>query len=233
MQALFERLRSFDTALLANTIGYIDPTPVHEWYMDGSIRCLTPSRPPTVGVAVTAEIDSSTPLGTADFDEFYRQVEAMEHSALPSVWVVKAVGSRPGHECIMGDGMAKLLRAAGCAGAVIEGGVRDVPGILGADFGVHARGTVVHHCALRMRRANEPVEVGGITIHPGDCIHAGAEGVIRIPASCMDQLPDRALAMIDFERDAHEALVRRDLTVAQRRAKVGELLAAYGFVKSA
>lgn len=226
---LIARLREFDTALLANTIGYIDPTPPHEWYMDGGIRCLTPSLPPTVGFAVTAEVDSSTPSGAADFDEFYRQVEAMERAGCPSVWVVKAVGSRPGHECIMGDGMAKLLHSAGCPGAVIDGGVRDVAGILGVPFGAHARGTVVHHCALRMRRANQPLDVGGITIRPGDCIHAGVEGVIRIPHSCIAQLPDRAAQMIDFERDAHEALSSRDLTVSQRRAKVGELLAAYGF----
>jgi len=167
--ATIEELRDFDTALLANTIGYIDPTPPHEYYMGGSIRSLTPTIEPTVGVAFTCELDSSTPDSVARKDDtglqgydFYDQLAEMSAAGLPVVWVVKAVGTRPDHECIMGDGMGKSLFASGCVGAVTDGGVRDIKGLLSTSFAVYARGVTIHHCRLRFRSFNQPVEVGGL-----------------------------------------------------------------------
>ena len=138
LKTLIEKLGDFDTALIANTIGYIDQTPVHEWYMGGSIASLTPSVGPTVGVAMTCEVDSSTPAGAHDFELYYALLEAIKNSAEPVVVVAKAVGSRPDHECIIGDGMAKMMNSYGCVGLVTDGGVRDIEGILTVPFGVYA-----------------------------------------------------------------------------------------------
>ena len=113
LKTLIQQLGDFDTALIANTIGYIDPTPVHEWYMGGSIASLTPSVGPTVGVAMTCEVDSSSPGNRADFELYYALLEEIRRSEVPVVVVAKAVGARPDHECIIGDGMAKMLHSVG------------------------------------------------------------------------------------------------------------------------
>src|SRR5512147_1158345 len=94
-RSTLQELQDFDTALLANTIGYIDPTPPHEWYMGGSIQSVTPGLGPTAGVAYTCEVDTSTPGGAPAMDDYWRQVEEMERDGRPVVWVVKTVGSRP------------------------------------------------------------------------------------------------------------------------------------------
>jgi len=148
---------------------------------------------------------------------------------LPVVWVVKAVGSRPDHECILGDGMGKTLFTAGCIGIVTDGGVRDVDGLLTTGFAAYARGVVVHHTAIRIRRVQGPVEVGGIEVEQGEVIHANKEGVIKIPESCIEQLPDRAVAMRAFEHAVHIHLRRTDLNVEEKRKIPGQLLEKYGF----
>ena len=229
LRATMEELRDFDTALIANTIGYLSKEPPETWYLAGDIQSVTPSIGPTVGRAVTCEMDTSSPDdGQGDAEGYWQQLEQMVHLEEPCVWVVKAVGSRPDHECIIGDGMAKTLHSVGCVGLITNGGVRDVDGLLSTPFAVYCRGTTIHHCRLRVRRTNAPVEIGGITVKPGDLIHANKEGVIRIPPECLPRLAEIAVKNRAFEYDAHRILRRTDLTPAQKRQHVSGLIERYG-----
>jgi 4-hydroxy-4-methyl-2-oxoglutarate aldolase len=228
---ILQQLTEFDTPLLANTINYIDPVPTHEIYMSGLIQSRTPELGPIAGVAFTCELDSSTPLQEGDWDGFYAQLEDMEQTEEPAVWIAKVVGVRPEHECALGDGMAKLLRSVGCLGAITDGGVRDVSGFLTVPFAAHSRYVIAHHCALRMKSAGQPVELGGLKISPGDIIHANTEGIIRIPRSCVQQLPQRAAQMRALEHEAHALLRQTGVSIATKRAAVQGLLDHYGFAK--
>ncbi len=228
---LLYELREFDTALIANTIGAIDATPPHEYYMGGSIQSVTPSLGPTVGIAVTCELDSSTPYNRANAEPYLRQLDQICQTQEPVVWAVKTVGARPDHECVLGDGMAKMLYAAGCIGVVTDGGVRDVAGLLSIPFAAYCKGKTIHHCALNFGKINEPVEIGGITIRTGDVLHANGEGVIRIPTGCLETLPAMAVKMRSFEQDAHRFLRQTDLSPRAKRRRVSDLLGEYGFGK--
>jgi regulator of RNase E activity RraA len=224
-----EQLREFETTLLANTIEHIDKTPAHQFYLSGEIQSVTTTLSPTVGIAVTCEIDSGTPEGAAQTDLWWEQLAAIEKQSLPVVWVVKTVGSRPEHECVIGDGMAKLLASVGCIGLVTDGRVRDVAGLMTVPFAVYSRGLCVHHTGLRFRSIDCPVEIGGLTIHPGDLLHAGTEGVIRIPDTCADRLAEAAVRMRAFEHEVHMAFRRTDLSLQAKRDLVKEVIATYGF----
>lgn len=229
--AQLEQLREYDTALLANLLGFVDPTPAHTWYMSNTIRSLTPALDPTVGVAVTCKMDTSTPnhLSNGNAEGYWQQLEQMEALDVPTVWVVECVGTRPRHECVAGDGMAKTLSAAGCVGLVTNGGVRDLPGLLSTSFAAYGTGVTIHHCKLRVRRLGAPVDVGGITIRSGDVIHAGAEGVIKISPEAIDLLLQRAPDYRAFEHEAHQMMRRTDISAAEKRQQLDTLIERYGF----
>ncbi|HCN06938.1 MAG TPA: hypothetical protein DIT01_03320 [Lentisphaeria bacterium] len=228
---LMRELADFDTALLANTINYIDHTPTHDYYMSGDIQSLTPTISPTVGVAVTCELDSSSPDNPVALELYWQQLEQIEAMDLPAVWIIKTVGERPDHECVIGDGMAKVLTRAGCIGVVSDGRVRDVAGVTSAGLAVYARGKCVHHTALRFTKINEPVNIGGITVNPGDVIHANDEGVIVVPPTCLEILPEQLISMRAFEHDLHRQWRRTDLSIADKRRIGIELFEKYGFTK--
>jgi len=225
---LLEGLRDFETALLANTIGCVDSTPAEEWYMGGSIQSVTPTLGPTVGIALTCYADTSSPGNIPDIDGYWQHLEQMSQTDLPVVWVVKASGSRPDHECIIGDGMAKTLNSVGCVGLVTDGGVRDIKGLLNVPFAAYCRGKTVHHTGLRFSRLNEPVEIGGITINTGDVIHADNEGVIKLPAGALAHLGEKAIQMRAFEHHAHMILRQTGLSLAQKRQAVADAITTYG-----
>ena len=72
----------------------------------------------------------------------------------------------------------------GFAGAILDGGVRDVTEIRrDYDFPVYARsvspGTTVGR--FRTLAANVPIEIGGVTVNPGDLIVADIDGVVAVP----------------------------------------------------
>jgi 4-hydroxy-4-methyl-2-oxoglutarate aldolase len=232
LKATIAELSDFDTALIANTMGYVQPVPAHEYYMSGQIQSVTPAIGPTVGVAVTVELDSASPGGTAQMDPFWRQLDEMQAMGVPTVWVVRCVGTRPDHQCALGDGMAKLLHAVGCAGVVTDGGVRDVSGLLSTGFAAYCRGTTIHHGQMRLTNDGKSIDIGGITVHPGDIIHANAEGVIRIPPPATVGLASKAVKMRAVEHAVHLLWRRTDIPNAEKRQHALKVFEEYGFSKT-
>ena len=157
-RTLLEELREYDTALIANTPGYVDPIDVHEFYMGGQIQSL---RPAASGLSPTA--------------------------------------------------------------------ARDIAGMLSAPFAMYARSTVIHRCAIHWKEVNMPVSVSGITVNPGDVIHAGAEGVIEIPCRALQKLLERLLFMMAWEKDSHAIWRRSDISAVEEERRDGELAKEYGF----
>jgi 4-hydroxy-4-methyl-2-oxoglutarate aldolase len=83
----------------------------------------------------------------------------------------------------IGGLMATAMKYRGLAGAVIDGGVRDLPQIGKLQFPVFSRGvvpsTTINH--YRFAGVNIPVTCAGARVNPGDIITADEDGVAVIP----------------------------------------------------
>ena len=124
---------------------------------------------------------------------------------------------------VWGGLMTAGAHVRGFAGAVLDGGVRDVTEIR-RDYGfpVYARsispGTTVGR--FRTVASNVPVVCGGITVNPGDWIMADIDGVVVIPAVHLQAVVEMA------EEIERRELEQAKLIVASKSLREG--LAKYG-----
>src|SRR6478672_2128086 len=81
---------------------------------------------------------------------------------------------------VIGDIVGKALADLGCAGLVVDGAIRDVDGIDAVGLPAFARGA---HPATGSNTGpgaiNVPVQCGGVTVSPGDVVHADGSGSRR------------------------------------------------------
>ncbi|MDQ1465760.1 MAG: hypothetical protein QOH10_175 [Actinomycetota bacterium] len=124
------------------------------------------------------------------------------------VIVVDASSSRM--TAVLGDLVSMKAKHRGIAGFVVDGLVRDIPGILRlGDFPVFARGvTPIGPLHRGPGEINYPVSVGGIVVNAGDLIVADLNGVVVIPRVDAPELLDRLVARAPAE-SAYVAAVER------------------------
>lgn len=91
---------------------------------------------------------------------------------------------------VFGDVIATRARTLGAAAFVVDGAVRDLPGLQSVGFPVFAGG--VHPAPMRRTlfavEAGQPVGCGGVLVCPGDWILADAEAVVVIPAGLVAEI---------------------------------------------
>jgi regulator of RNase E activity RraA len=113
---------------------------------------------------------------------------------------------------VLGDLVSTKARHRGIAGFVVDGLIRDLPGIRAlGDFPVFARGvTPIGPLHRGPGEVNYPVSVGGIVVSPGDVIVGDPNGVVVVPRDIADEMVSRL-----GERSAREA----DYTAAVARGE--------------
>ncbi len=115
---------------------------------------------------------------------------------------------------VMGDLVATKARHRGVAGFVVDGLIRDLPGILElGDFPVYARGvTPIGPLHRGPGEINQPICAGGIVVNPGDAIVADLNGVVVVPAGFLNELLLRLTSRAEAEADYVAAVERGEFS---------------------
>jgi regulator of RNase E activity RraA len=195
--SVLEALKKYDSPTLSNAIETFDVRPRDEGYMGHEVRCMFPDLGVMVGYAATATIRARG-RAPGDPEPLAAHVRAVPG---PRVVVVQDLDDPPAHGALWGEVMATTYTALGCVGTVTDGCVRDLDEARTIGFHFFARAVGVSHGYVRTESVGEPVTVGGLTVGPGDLLHADKYGVLLIPAEIAAELPAAADRVIAAEQE--------------------------------
>jgi 4-hydroxy-4-methyl-2-oxoglutarate aldolase len=107
-----------------------------------------------------------------------------------------------------GEILTATAKKRGAVGAIINGFHRDTPKVLEQNWPVFSRGRFAQDSGVRTQVADYrcPIEVGQVTVQPGELIFADLDGVIVIPKKVESEAIQRALAKARGEK-----LVRKEI----------------------
>jgi 4-hydroxy-4-methyl-2-oxoglutarate aldolase len=147
------------------------------------------------------------PAPGANYDTSLRKVLAMLGSVPAAHVSVYETGDR--ETAHLGELSVTSLQARGVAGAVIDGGCRDVEMIVSTDFPVFSRVTTPQDSTGRwevVAHGDVVIEIGGVRVARGDWIVADRDGIVVIPGNVVEDVIGAAEAKAATENEIRAAV---------------------------
>lgn len=194
-QQMLEAYRHVEAASVSDAIEQL----LHEKrYMSHRMQAIFPTK--FAGTAVTVLLK---PEENHDANALTGMLQAIDKGGSGSVYVMTVQGGAD--IAGMGGLMGTAMASRGYVGAVVDGGVRDIPQLKRIQFPVYALGPVpstsVGH--YRFAGANIPITCDGIEVHPGDIIVADQDGVVVVPQEHAAEILVKAQALDNSEHSMY------------------------------
>jgi regulator of RNase E activity RraA len=165
----------------------------------------TPARP-FAGPAYTIAGESHLWADGSGDRKKLAAIDEMTPGVVP-VWA----GSDIRGVCCFGDLLSEAMKARGCAGVVVDGGVRDMAYLrkMGLPMMVRYRTPSQSIGRWHVTKVQEAVKVRGalkdwVSIAPGDMVVADDDGVIVIPQDMVSEFVQKARAWADKDQNARQ-----------------------------
>jgi len=200
--ALLKLLLSVDTPTVCNAIEVAQGKRGFAGFTRGTMLASDPAGRPMVGYAVTARIAAVKPptqppeVIRARRMAYYR---AMAEAPRPSVAVIEDEDYPHCIGAYWGEVNTTIHKGFGLSGALTNGVMRDL-GDLAKDFPVVAGSVGPSHGFVHVTALNVPVTIFGLTVNPGDLVHADRHGAVVVPSDVVERLQASIAKMQETEK---------------------------------
>jgi regulator of RNase E activity RraA len=193
------KLIQYDTPTICNTIELFEVRHRSAGYMDGRIRACFPEMPPIAGYAATATMRCAVPKREGDvYGSLDEQVSRFAELPGPPIVVFQDLDD-PAVAATFGEIMCTTYQSFGAVGLITSGAARDLDQVRRLNFPAFSNGAICSHGCSHIVDLHRTVRVGGITVQPGDLIHADANGVTTIPLEIAGEIADVAAEFVAAE----------------------------------
>jgi regulator of RNase E activity RraA len=199
---LVEKLLAYDSPTIANAVEGFKVRPRREGYMGPQMQCRFPDLGRVVGYATTCTIVEYDKEHPPDPEERLKWLESILDSPKPCVCVVQDKLHRKGWASHWGEMVGTRVKTLGASAIITDGAVRDMEALHDMGMKVWSEHVVVSHGFIDVGLANVPIDVAGLTVHPGDILHADCNGVVSIPHEVLDQMPKACEDLFEQERES-------------------------------
>lgn len=164
----------------------------------------TPNVPVMIGRAMTV-LEADVFAEPAEEAPFGKMLDALDDLQSGEIYVCGGASPR---YALVGELMATAMMARGAVGAVAEGYVRDVEGILKLGFPVFSFGPYAQDQRGRgiVLDYRVPIEVSGVRVEPGDILVGDADGVVVVPKRIERDVFEGAVEKARSEKTVQKAI---------------------------
>jgi regulator of RNase E activity RraA len=183
-------IAGFRKSTVASVADAVDQVVGRRGFMSHQIRPIIPGK--VVGRAVTALARPAAPEKAVPTLATKHSSEMIDHANPGEVGVI--VMENGLDVAAIGGLMGTAAKARGMAGMILDGGVRDLEELRALELPTYAASVTPSSAVSRWATVgrNVPVQCGGVTVHPGDIIVAGEDGVVVVPQARASEVLKRA-----------------------------------------
>ena len=203
---LLAHLQAFDTPTICNALEIALPERRLSGFSHRPFVCAFPAQKPIIGIARTATIRATTASDRPAAELMTTRLAYYDYVAAdpqPTIVVLQDLDPEPGFGAFWGEVNTAIHKGLGAVGCITNGSIRDLD-VIATEFQLLAGSVGPSHAHVRVEAIDVEVEVHGMTVRPGEIIHADRHGAVTVPEAALPALPA-----------AIELLTRREATILQ------------------